>query len=200
MSIKQFDPYSKYASSTDISTEFLLEDWNCELVNPRDPALRTIASVDPFSGDIDWAEREQEMFALMEANLGVGLAAPQVGSSYNMFIMCHSVLGNIGCYKPEILEVSDEMANIEEGCLTFPLLYLFIKRPEKVKVRYHKNDGETIVETWMDGMDARCFQHEYDHLQGQIFLEHEDATEFKVRRAKEKRDKYLKKAMRKAKK
>jgi peptide deformylase len=195
--IKQYDPYTKYASSSDVSLgDFLTEDWLCQLVEPNHPALHKSASTEPFSGSIDWAEREQEMFALMHANLGVGLAAPQVGSSYNMFVMRHSFLGDIGVYKPEIVETENEV-DIEEGCLTWPLLYIHIKRPAKVKVRFYKNDGETQVEMWMDGIDARCFLHEYDHLQGVNFID--IVSDFKLRRAKEKRDKRFKKIERRIK-
>lgn len=189
-----YDPYSKYASSTDISTSFIVEDWKCELVDPKHPALHTVASIDPFSGDVNWTDREKEMIELMHQNLGIGLAAPQVGSSYRMFVMHHSIMGDIGIYKPEILEKSEETAHIEEGCLTFPLLYMHITRPQKIKVRYYKNNGETQVETWMDGMDARCFLHEYDHLQGELFLDL--VSELKFRRAHEKREKLFKKLQR----
>ena len=196
--MKQYNPYDKYASSADISASFVLEDWRCELVDPKHPALHTAATLDPFSAGIDWVEREQQMFRLMTDQLGVGLAAPQVGSSYNMFVMRHSVLGNIGIYCPEILEFSKETVQIEEGCLSFPLLYLEVNRPAEVRVSYYKSDGETVVETWMDGMDARCFLHEYDHLQGKLYLEY--ASDLKLRRAKERRDKYFKKIGRRSKK
>lgn len=189
--VKQYNPYDKYASSSDVSLgDFLVEDWQCELVDPKHPALRKRATVDPFSGDINWVEREQEMIALMHNKLGVGLAAPQVGSSYNMFVMSHSFLGDIGVYKPEIIETEGEV-DIEEGCLTWPLLYIHVKRPAKVKVRFYKNDGKTQVELWMDGIDARCFLHEYDHLQGVNFID--IVSDFKLQRAKEKREKRFKK-------
>jgi peptide deformylase len=195
--IKKFNPYDKYASSSDISLgEFLIEDWKCELVEPRHPALHKRASVDPFSGSIDWVEREKEMFKLMHDKLGVGLAAPQVGSSYNMFVMTHSYLGDMGMYKPEILETEGEI-DIEEGCLTWPLLFIHIKRPAKIKVRFYKNDGQTQVEMWMDGIDARCFLHEYDHLTGTNFID--IVSDFKLRRAMEKRDKRFKKLERRVK-
>lgn len=190
-----YNPYEKYTSSNDISTSFIIEDWKCELVEPKHPALHTIASVDPFSADIDWGEREAEMFKLMDDKFGVGLSSPQIGSNYNMFVMKHSIMGNIGVYKPEILETSDETVTIEEGCLSFPLLYILINRPAKIKVRYYKANGETQVETWMDGMDARCFQHEYEHLQGELFLD--AVSEFKLRRAYTKREKLFKKLNRK---
>lgn len=188
---KQYNPYEKYTSSNSITLNSLVvEEWCCELVEPDHPALYRKASTDPFGGDADWKQREQEMFRLMRDNLGVGLSANQLGSSYNMFVMTHSVLGDIGVYKPEILK-TEGTSKLEEGCLTWPLLYLNIERPERIQVRYHKSDGETQVETWMDGMDARCFQHEYDHLQGTVFLDH--ASEFKLKRAKIKRDKLFKK-------
>jgi peptide deformylase len=195
--IKKFNPYDKYASSTEISLgEFLIEDWKCELVEPRHSALHKRASVDPFSGNIDWAEREKEMFELMHNNLGVGLSATQVGSSYNMFVMRHSFLGDMGVYKPEILETEGEV-DIEEGCLTWPLLFIHIKRPAEIKVRFYKNDGETQIEMSMDGIDARCFLHEYDHLQGTNFID--IVSDFKLRRAMEKRDKRFKKLERRVK-
>jgi len=188
---KTFDPYDKYASTSDVSLSFIVEDWKCEMVEPKHPALHRPATTDPFGGDIDWAKREEQMWELMHDRLGIGLASPQIGSSYNMFVMNHSVLGDIGVFKPEILEASDETVCIEEGCLTFPLLYLHVTRPEKVKVRYTKSDGETIVETWMDGMDARCFQHEFEHLQGELFLDR--VSDMKLQRAYKKREKLFKK-------
>lgn len=187
----KYNPYDKYASSDEITLdELVVEDWKCELVEPRHPALHKQASLNPFSGDIDWTEREKEMLGLMHDKLGVGLAATQVGSSYKMFVMNHSHLGNIGVYNPEILETEGEV-QIEEGCLTWPMLFVHIRRPEKIKVSWTKNDGETRVETWMDGIDARCFLHEYDHLQGTNFIDL--ASELKLKRAKDKRDKFLRK-------
>jgi len=186
-----FNPYDKYASSSDIVLgDLVLDEWKCELVQPNHPALTRRASLDPFGSDIDWIEREQEMFKLMIDRIGIGLACPQIGQSYNMFVMAHSIMGNIGIYKPEILEQEGNVL-LEEGCLTWPLLFFSVSRPEKIKVRYYKNDGETQVETWMDGIDARCFLHEYDHLQGIVYLEH--ASDFKLERAQKKRDKTLKK-------
>jgi len=190
--MKQYDPYKNYASNDEISTSFIIEDWECKLVEPKHPALHKKANLDPFSGDIDWAEREQEMFKLMHDSFGIGLACPQVGSSYNMFVMNHEYLGDIGIYKPEILETDgDPECRYEEGCLSFPMLYLDVRRPEKIKVRYYKNDGITQVETWMDGRDARCFQHEYDHLQGELFID--KVSDLKLQRAFKKREKFFKK-------
>lgn len=186
-----YDPYNKYSTTSDIVSDIIVDTWKCELVEPKHPALHTKSNLDPFTGNIDWVEREKEMIQLMYDKLGIGLAAPQVGSSYNMFVMSHSILGDIGIYKPKILEVSDEKVGMEEGCLSFPLLYLVISRPERIKVEYYKNDGKTKVQTWMDGRDARCFLHEFDHLQGKLFIDL--ASELKLRRAYNKREKLFRK-------
>lgn len=187
----QYDPYNKYSSTSDIVSDIVVDTWKCELVEPKHPALHKRANIDPFSSDINWEEREKEMIQLMYDKLGIGLACPQVGASYNMFVMNHSILGDIGIYKPKILETSEDTVVMEEGCLSFPLIYLHVTRPERIKVEYFKQDGDTKVQTWMDGRDARCFLHEYDHLQGKIFLDL--VSEMKLRRAMQKREKIFRK-------
>lgn len=157
-----------------------------DVVDVKDPVLNSVATVDPFSTDVVWNEREIGMLELMDRRFGIGLAAPQIGDPYRMFVMKHSVHGPIGIYNPEILE-ADGMTSIEEGCLTFPLLYMVMTRPETVKVRYTKTDGVTVVEETLTGIDARCFLHEYDHLQGILFVNL--VSNFKLKMAINKRDK-----------
>jgi len=177
--------------TTDVITTSLTEDWVCELVNPKHNALHTRANIDPFGTELDWPEKEAEMLQLMHDKFGIGLAAPQIGYSYNMFVMNHEHLGDMGIYSPEILEYSKETCRYEEGCLSFPMLYLDVTRPEKIKVKYYKSDGKTQVETWMDGRDARCFQHEFDHLHGDLFID--KVSDIKLQRAFKKREKFFKK-------
>ena len=168
-----------------MSTEFKLE-----LVEARNPALHAFASVNPFDDkDANWEERETDMIALMKERFGIGLASNQLGMLYRMFVMTFSSGEDIGVYNPEILEVSEETVALEEGCLTFPLLYFIVTRPAKVKVRFQTVDQE-VVEDWLEGMDARCFQHEFDHLQGKLYLEY--ASDMKLQRAMKKRDKQIK--------
>lgn len=164
-----------------------------EVVNAKDPVLNSVATVDPFSTDIVWKDRESEMFELMDRRFGIGLAAPQIGDPYRMFVMKHSVHGLIGVYNPEILETTGSVS-MEEGCLTFPLLYMVMTRPESVKVRYTKTDGVTVVEETLTGIDARCFLHEYDHLQGVLFVNL--VSDFKLKMAINKRDKRFTKLQR----
>ena len=161
-----------------------------ELVEPKHPVLHVVATTDPFDDkDVNWESREQEMFELMERRMGVGLASPQIGSSHRMFVMTFETGENVGIYNPEILEFSDKTIPMEEGCLTFPLLYFIVTRPEKVKVKFQTNDKQ-IVEDWLEGRDARCFLHEFDHLQGKLFLDY--ASDMKLQRAMKKRDKQIK--------
>ena len=159
------------------------------IVTPKHPALHTPANIDPFTTDINWVEREQAMLQLMVDKFGIGLASPQVGESHNMFVMRHSLYGEIGVYNPEIVSYSEDNVTLEEGCLTFPLLFLNLTRPASVDVRYYKNDG-IMVEDTFTGMDARCYQHEYEHLQGELFIDR--ASNMKLQRAFTKREKLFK--------
>ena len=164
--------------------------WNNTLVEPKHPALHNPADIDPLETDIVWQTVEQEMFQLMRDRMGLGLAAPQLGNPVKMFVMSHSTLGNIAVYNPEILLQSEETVCIEEGCLTFPGLFFHVTRPEAVQVKFLDRKGkEQLLE--LSGMDARCFQHETDHLLGILNLTL--ISDFKLQRAMKKRDKLVKK-------
>lgn len=100
---------------------------------------------------------------------GVGFAANQMGFLYRVFAM------NIGeqttfLYNPEVVSSSDELLTITEGCLSFPGLFMKVKRPKAVRVRYQDREGE-IHEEDLAGIAARCFQHELDHLDGICFTD-----------------------------
>ncbi len=164
--------------------------WNNTLVEPKHPALHNPADIDPLETDIVWQTVEQEMFQLMRDRMGIGLAAPQLGNPVKMFVMSHSTLGNIAVYNPEILLQSEETVSIEEGCLTFPGLFFHVTRPEAVQVKFLDRKGEEqLLE--LSGMDARCFQHETDHLLGILNLTL--ISDFKLQRAMKKREKLVKK-------
>ena len=160
------------------------------LVEPNHQSLHIRSDIDPFSAtDVVWHDRQTEMLQLMKDRFGIGLASNQLGMLYRMFVMTFASGEDIGIYNPEILEVSEETVAMEEGCLTFPLLYFIVTRPAKVKVRFQTIDKE-VVEDWLEGMDARCFLHEYDHLNGKLYLEY--ASDMKLKRAMKKREKTFK--------
>lgn len=175
-----FDPYDH------------ADNWHCELVEPSGSVMNEPALLDPFADpQTDWKERESQMINLMHDHHGLGLAAPQIGSSHRMFVMAHSQLGDIGVYNPDIVSYSDTDVMWQEGCLSFPLLFLSIKRPEEITAQFTRSDGHTKIELTMSGRDARIFQHEYDHLQGSMFLD--KVSLLKINRAKAQRSKLIKK-------
>jgi peptide deformylase len=76
----------------------------------------------------------------------------------------------IGCFNPKIVDTSEEFVLLEESCLTYPNLYVKVKRPRVIKVRYTLPDGQTVTEQYQD-ITARVFQHELDHLDGICHLQ-----------------------------
>src|SRR3954470_4667778 len=109
----------------------------------------------------------------MYAENGLGMAAPQIGESLKMFIVEPKLAGKtendlpICLMNPEVLEVSDEVQDSEEGCLSFPDIYIKVKRPMRTRVRALGIDGKTF-EMSGEGLFARCLLHENDHLTGKL--------------------------------
>ena len=115
------------------------------------------------------------MYDIMLENMvyhhGLGLSANQIGMPVKVFAMRIDESDNaIVCFNPEILEESKEMVTMEEGCLSFPLLYLKKRRPEKLTIKYQNVDGD-FIETKFEGLAARVFHHEMDHMEGKTFLD-----------------------------
>ena len=106
------------------------------------------------------------MLEFMRTKQGIGLAAPQIGLSKRLFVM--EIAGQTrACFNPEITDVSPEVEEMAEGCLSFPGRSCTIKRPREISVRYQNYRGDWYTER-LDGLMARCFQHELDHLDGII--------------------------------
>lgn len=105
---------------------------------------------------------------------GVGLAAPQVGILRQVVVVINENDELIELVNPEIIETSGEQFGLE-GCLSVPGHYGFVKRPMVVKVRAQDRDGNTF-EVEDQGITARCFCHEIDHLSGHLFDELVDRT------------------------
>ena len=101
---------------------------------------------------------------------GVGLSANQIGIPFKVFSMMVDDKNVICCFNPKIIRESDEQVIFSEGCLSFPQLFLKIKRPEEVWVKY-QNAGGDEVDAHFEGLAARVFQHEMDHMNGTIFLD-----------------------------
>lgn len=137
-----------------------------KLVKEDEPLLRQVATNWDFVVDGDPNDLIRRMSKVMIEHNGIGLAGPQVGIGKRIFVM-----GNetklYACINPEILEGQGEISD-QEGCLSFPELWLRVKRYEKIKVKYFNAVGEEIV-TEFSGLIARVFQHERDHLDGICF-------------------------------
>ena len=106
----------------------------------------------------------QALFTTMVNEQGIGLAAPQVGIPRRIFVMDTEQQRRV-VVNPEILTVSEESCIMTEGCLSFPKEYLDISRPQCITVNYRDVTGALITET-LTGLSARCFLHEFDHLNG----------------------------------
>ena len=114
------------------------------------------------------------MFATMYKAPGIGLAAPQVGISLRVAVvdlMPDEKPTPYALINPEIIAASTELATREEGCLSLPKQYAEVTRPARVKVRYFDAAGAR-KEIEADGLLSACLQHEIDHLDGVLFVDH----------------------------
>lgn len=142
-----------------------------ELVKVTDSILKTpTKEFDFLAPPFEPIQFSKDLVKFMYDNNGIGLAAPQVGVPYSIFSM-RGEPENFVCFNPRIVHYSDEKIELEEGCLTYPGLYVKITRPKHIRVRFQTPNGETITKQFT-GMTARIFQHEFDHLQGIRFFKH----------------------------
>lgn len=118
--------------------------------------------------DFQWpyqnSELANQMLQIMRKENGIGLAATQIGIAKRIFVMEVSGITR-ACFNPEILQSSQNIVDFNEGCLSFPGEQCTIKRPDSISVKYHNVQGVVIQED-LSGLEARCFQHELDHLDG----------------------------------
>ncbi len=150
---------------------------------------KTMPFFDFDNPPIDPIELKNEMIDRMFEEGGVGLAANQIGYEYRAFVMKGANKEqSMFLVNPEIVEFSKETVVMEEGCLTGGCEGIFanITRPEKIVARWQDELGE-IRELDFSGMTSRCFQHELDHLNGILFIDH--MSRIKYERAVKKKQK-----------
>jgi peptide deformylase len=136
-----------------------------------DPILREkIPDFDFNNPSVDPIEFEKEMIQIMLDNHGMGLAANQIGQRVRMFVIGHSSNPESAqaFYNPVVVAHIDETEDLLEGCLSFPGVYVNIKRPKKIKVQWQNSKGER-QEAVLEGYECKCFLHELDHLEGIVF-------------------------------
>lgn len=120
----------------------------------------------------------------MIKNNGLGLSACQVGIPFRVFVMRVNGDEPLALFNPRIVNQSDNMISMKEGCLSFPLLYMNVKRPDAVRIRFQNYNGETKTQQFI-GMSARVALHEMDHMEGITYLNR--ASSFELQRATRKR-------------
>lgn len=127
-----------------------------------------------FETDNGAVQLELDMIEFMEKNRGIGLAANQVGLAKRVFVIGSNHIEGFpkpfAVFNPKIVEESEETILDKEGCLSYPGLWLNIKRPAVVKVEFQDSMGN-FHEAALSGLIARCFQHELEHLDGICFVD-----------------------------
>lgn len=122
----------------------------------------------------------ENMFATMDKAEGCGLAAPQIGLPIRLVVIDLDTLSDdYPQYKgyrrvfinPQLIETGEETDSKEEGCLSLPGIHEPVRRPTRIHVKYFDENWKEHDE-WVDGFEARCMQHEFDHLEGKMFIDH----------------------------
>ena len=142
-----------------------------------DPVLRQRAADIPVGTDL--SQLIEDMYETMHNASGIGLAAPQIGKSMRIFVVDGTIIEDepaMADFKkafinPVMLEELGEAWEYEEGCLSIPNIREKIERKEKLRIRYHDQNWN-LHEEEFDGMKARIIQHEYDHLEGKMFVDY----------------------------
>jgi len=142
-----------------------------KLIKFPDSILREKMPLFDFSNPVmDPIQLEKEMIETMFSKNGIGLSANQVGIRARVFVMGHKDMPENAqaFFNPEVIATVDELEDLEEGCLSFPDIYVNIRRPKKILARWQNTAGE-----WQEGKfynyDCKCFLHELDHLEGIVF-------------------------------
>jgi peptide deformylase len=143
-----------------------------EIITWPDPILKKHSVVVPdVNGDVQ--ALVQELFDAMDRGRGVGLAGVQVGRLLRVFVTRVPGDAPRAFINPDILETSIEMEPFEEGCLSFPGIYTDVIRPSSVRVQAWNQKGRPFTLS-AEGYLARVIQHEFDHLNGVVFLDRID--------------------------
>ena len=132
---------------------------------PNEILEREVKDVDLENPNFDPVELKKEMVEFMIANNGIGLSANQIGLDAKVFVMGDSVENSTMCINPTVLQYTQDTVVDVEGCLSFPNVFVKIKRPKEILAKYwNENLEECTVK--IEGYSAKCYLHELDHLLG----------------------------------
>jgi peptide deformylase len=155
-----------------------------KLIPEDSEVLREVAESWDWEKDGDPSELVKAMSKLMVLHNGIGLAAPQCGIAKRIFVMGNSD-HLVACINPEIISGSERVRE-QEGCLSFPDLWMYVERYKDISVEYYNVAGEKVQQEF-NGLMARVYQHELDHLNSICFDDR--VGKLVLERAKEKRKK-----------
>ena len=177
-----------------MQAEFKLISPTAEILNKPLPEFKDEILPEGFTR----TKIAEDLFVAMKQFGGIGLSANQVGLPYRMFVMGAHPQIDLGrtryCFNPKVLDMSKEMVMMKEGCLSFPFIFVAIKRPKWIEVEYEDEDGE-IKKEHMHGMNSRIYQHENEHMNGLIFKDL--VSDFKWKRAETQAKKTIDKLLKK---
>lgn len=142
-----------------------------KLIIDPDPILRQVAEPWDFEKDTGSEQLEKDMIEIMQTFNGIGLAGNQVGLLKRVLTI--KLKDNplpFAMFNPIVVEQSEEIQKTGEGCLSFPNLWLDVDRPKWVVSEFFDKEGKKCT-IKLQGIDARCFLHELDHLNGIVFTE-----------------------------
>lgn len=138
---------------------------------------------------VDPIQLEKDMLETMYEHDGIGLSANQVGIRARVFVMGHRDNPEAGMafFNPVVLENTSEIEDLEEGCLSFPGIFVKIKRPTAIKARWQNSRSE-VMEGTFEGYECKCFLHELDHLEGIVFKDRVSSLKWSMGSKKSKRN------------
>ena len=171
-----------------------MSDLICELVKETDPFLREKPETFNFENpQVDPEKLSAQLVENMIHHEGLGLSANQIGIPVQAFSMLMDENALV-VFNPEILEWDEETTYMKEGCLSFPDLWIAIERAKTVAVKFQVFDGEDQAGSMTD-LSARIFQHESEHMDGDLFID--NVSRLKLKSAMHKRNMNLRKLKRK---
>ena len=135
---------------------------------------------------LDAEQIEKEIIDIMLKHDGLGLAANQVGLDARVFAIHNKEAEPFAVFNPQIIESSNDKILREEGCLSYPDLWMKVKRPEHIVVKFTNSQGKTIQEAY-NGLLSRVFQHEYDHLDGICYVDRVSKLVYNIARKRKKK-------------
>ena len=162
-----------------------------KLIEAGSPIMKVRLS--SCSSNLNRDEIEKKLIDSMEYYQGIGLSANQIGIMERVFVMYSDVKKRetITCFNPEITTYLETEIIMDEGCITYPGLWLKVKRPDGIEVQYEDKAGE-IQHQAMFGLECRIFLHEYDHMEGVDFTQ--KVSKLKLKRAQKRLSKMVRKS------